>query len=531
MKGSKFLWYINGTAEKRTNCIVRFISEYFQNDFVHDEIDDCFHLHATNRSEQLLKGILDMIPGPFTIVRETNHIDRAYSEGYYFHYSSKHKCHTRFCERLSFFYGRISAGDFIDEKKHANLQKAYVGSVVIHPTSEGKVGRTLIDPSKVNLGYPNLSIRVSEYETDIRGVRMTLQAFPYRMQDVELTTCAEVTLLNLLEYYGHRYDEYRNMYTEELMRILQKNSVERVIPTHGLSYSLMTKALSEVGFSPRLYSGSIYNNLQSILFSYVESGIPVGVGFFEHRSETEFKSAGHSMVCIGHGGMTAEPDKHIGVRGETRDFVYYNAADFCDKYVMMDDNCPPYMLRSLNAGNTESEINILVPLYKRMFMEASDAFAIAENIIVQSKVSIDRMAISSYSNLGTEERPLVLRLFLASSKTYKDSKMKLPKEKYEYIKTVLFDLPLPRFIWICECYERAEFEKTDERMACGEILIDATASSFAPQESVLLIHYPGHIAYRYPDQEWLDVFPMLQSVSISNWHPFPGLERNLHNYA
>ncbi len=526
MRGPRFIWYINGDESHRNTQISRFIAEYF-----HDDNSGNESFPLSNRSEDILTEILKMIPCSFTIVRETNHIDRAYSEGYYIHYSSKHICQTRFCERLSVFYGRVLATDFIDETRHAKLQKGYVGSVVIHPTSEGKVGRTLIDPGKINLGHPDMCIRVSEYETDIRGVRLTLQAFPYRMQDVELTTCAEVTLLNLLEYYGHRYDEYRNTYTEELMRVLQRNSVERIIPAHGLSYSLMTKTLSEVGFAPRLYSGSIYNNLQSILFSYVESGIPVGVGLFEHRSETGFKSLGHSMVCIGHGEMNTRPEMNIEIRRGARDFVYFNAADYYDSFVMMDDNCPPYMLKALKNYGGNSEINILVPLYKRMFLEASDAFSIAENIIVQSEVSIDRMSEVGYRDVGTEDRPLVLRLFLASSKTYKDSKMKLPRKDYEYLKAILFDLPLPRFVWICECYEKSEYEKKDCKMACGEILIDATASSFAPQDSVILIHYPGHIAYRYPDQEWSEVFPFLHSMIIPEWKPFPGMNRNLHRYV
>ena len=75
-----------------------------------------------------------------------------------------------------------------------------------------------------------------------------------------------------------------------------------------------------------------------------------------------------------------------------------------------------------------------------------------------SELSIDKNSISEYQTLGDDDNPIVLRLFLTSSRNYKHEKMQLC-DKFKYLKAILFDLPLPRFIWVCECFQISEYLK------------------------------------------------------------------------
>ena len=77
--------------------------------------------------------------------------------------------------------------------------------------------------------------------------------------------CAEVTLLNLLEYYSNSYNDYRIIVPSEIIENEQKHSHERVLPVRGITYPVLTKVLSEFGFSPRLYNISAIDSLNTRL--------------------------------------------------------------------------------------------------------------------------------------------------------------------------------------------------------------------------------------------------------------------------
>ena len=69
--------------------------------------------------------------------------------------------------------------------------------------------------------------------------------------------CTEVTLLNLLEFYSNSYDDYRAVVPKDIIESEQRHSHERVLPSRGITYPILTKVLSDFGFSPRLYNLSM----------------------------------------------------------------------------------------------------------------------------------------------------------------------------------------------------------------------------------------------------------------------------------
>lgn len=169
-------------------------------------------------------------------------------------------------------------------------------------------------------------------------------------------------------------------------------------------------------------------------------------------------------------------------------------------------------------GNYEPD-TLMVPLYKRMFLEAQNAYDICTSALASSQVGIQRVC----PDLGVKERPVIIRLFMCSSRNYKQRRIinftfenREARERY-------INLLLPRFIWVCEIYNK---ESYCEGKAIGEIVIDATASPYDGVKSVLLLHYPHYILACQRNLNKL--FDKDEDFEVlKNWEPFSGYDHNL----
>lgn len=453
-----------------------------------------------HNSYRILSSLLKRIP-VMTIVIETKHVDRIYRDSYYMHFSCKHAQYSRYCKRLFLFAGDVfedSTVKVFSELEVEKLQDRFVGTIVIRPLKEGKVGRTLLNPYFV-LGEQETYLRYAKYSATVYGMRFQINAFPFSMQDGETTTCAEITILNLMDYFSRKYSDYKSMLPSEIAQITEKNGYERNLPTRGLGYSVITKVFSEAGFSPRLYNRNLFvdmSQFKRVMHYYVESGLPVAVGV---RVDEKTR---HSIICIGHGKVNRDEigNKIYAVYDAIVDNYIWliDSADLCHNYITMDDGQPPYenyewkvieqkepMSAKCMLGEYEPD-TLMVPLYKRMFLEAQNAYDICTSALASGKVGIRRVC----PEYGTKENPIIIRLFMCSSRNYKQRRIaslgvgnKEVRERYQ-------NLRLPRFVWVCEIYDIDGYQTGK---AMGEIVVDATASPYDGIKSVLLFHYPFHI--------------------------------------
>lgn len=453
------------------------------------------------------------------------------------HFSCKHGQYSRYCKRLFLFAGDVfeeSSAEKFSELEVEKLQKKFVGTIVIRPLKEGKVGRTLINPYFVT-EEQDTYLRYAKYSVTIYGMRFQINAFPFSMQDGETTTCAEITILNLMDYFSRKYPEYKSILPSEIAQITGENGYERNLPTRGLGYSVITKVFSEAGFSPRLYSRNLFvdmSQFKRVMHYYIESGIPVAVGV-----KVDEKTR-HSIICIGHGKIRRDEigKKIYAVYDAVIDNYIWliDSADLCRNYITMDDGQPPYencewkvieqqepATEKCMLGEYEPD-TLMVPLYKRMFLEAQDAYDICTSALVSDKVGIRRF----YRGLGIKQNPVIIRLFMCSSRNYKQqriasfgNKNKEARERYQKIR-------LPRFVWVCELYDCEGYQAGK---AIGEIVVDATASPHDEIKSVLLFHYPYHILVCQKNIEnverLFDKDEMFERVQ--NWEPFEGYRHNL----
>lgn len=486
--------------------------------------------------KQFLAQFLKNLPKPITVVQEGYHIDRSFRDTYYMYFSNQHFQIKRYSRRLSFFKGAYDVEKYFDTSDDdaigKELESNFIGCCVINPLVAGAIGRTLVNPlyalsNKRSVAY----MRLSDFAVHIYGRTFTVRAFPYRMQDEETMCCAEVTLLNLLEYYSNSYNDYKVVVPSEIIENEQKHSHERVLPARGITYPVLTKVLSEFGFSPRLYNISAIDSfkyssvsredeLKRWLHYYIESGIPVAINLVP----IGITGTGHSMVCIGHGEskeeLKAKAYKKRWLSWAERDTAHplINSADFYDDYVVVDDNQPIYHVRNFKKLSLYSDMrieNLAVPLYKRMFLDAPNAF-----VTIRSLLHSKEFGINEWTNDFLKQgENVIIRMLMASSRSYKKYRMNTLKDIF--VKQLYTLIPMPRFIWVCELYRIDDYDKL---LAFGEVVIDATSAPNRGHRSLILMHYPKMIAYRNPDQTEVGFDEMAELMKDDL---FPGYRENL----
>lgn len=538
--------------------------QFDNNDFLQKVDDFCdglsiYNIEASDPSMAIsdylkeLKDIMKSVTPPYTVSLEHHYVDKSFRDSYYRYFSSSHFNINRTSRRLSFFQGLISVEDYLDhdipcvsyEKAQMEPYKdkkklIYLGSIVLNPIKTGAIGRTILDPRCLNLqkqGISPIYMRLSNFKTHIYGRTLKVKAFPYRRQDEETTKCAEITFLNLMDYYSNQYPDYKSTLPGEILDMEKRHSNERVLPSRGMSYAVMSKLMYYFGFSPRLYDCRSVDSfpgsrvtpqitLKRWLYYYVESGIPVAVELGSGKP----KESGHSVLCIGHGAMDKEKLREAYLLGKkdsngSRQYLY--SADFYDSFVIIDDNNPVYNIRKyeqLSSHHPKLKLaSLAVPLNRRMCLDAPDAEAVFFTILNHEYLGLERWSTEGFLE---EKEAVIMRMFLTSSHSLKNYRIKTFKD--ENLKEYYLYIPMPRFVWVCELYKVDEYlkETNDTIEAFGEIVLDTTSVPTLKNagDSIIFAHYPGRIATRFPEDNQAGFNKM---IPIDDDKPFPGFSNTL----
>lgn len=468
-----------------------------------------------NKSFRFLWNLFSFLKKPFTIIREDQYVDRVFRDSFYYYYSHKHFPYERNCSRIFLFDFRM---DFLfSEYSLVKLNNGFIGTVTIRPLPELAIGRSLLNPGYFLTKYPAY-IRLGKYHVTCYGRKLTVRAFPFSMQDGETTTCAEITVLNIFDYYGQTYSDYHFILPSDIKRMAERFNFERSWPAKGLRYEALTRIFTEAEYFPRLYSIDKIapHRFRQFLHYYIESGIPVAIGF-DIDGTTR-----HSVIGIGHGKTTFKkkelPLYATRVNKDDKSFWFYNTSDMVNDYCIMDDNRLPYTIfenkkddktfsvdqvdetqKSLPIHNIDTSLRIpakdyhvntfMVPLHRHMYLEAGDAYDIIIKIAADTEAGIRR----HFPNVGKREFPAILRIFMASSKTFRKVRHKHFESGLKNAQAIYDAMSFPRFIWVCEIFTEESYSKEIPK-AIGEIVIDATASPDMKMKSYLLLHYGNEIS-------------------------------------
>ncbi len=435
---------------------------------------------------------------PVSIVVENDFEDAAFTDSYCMCFAQKRSQISKYCKRILIF-----ACPFItdDESRFEfeRMRDYFVGSIVIRPLDNYRIGRSLLN-AKYYIADKNAQLVLTDYDARIGGCRLSVNAFPFSMQDTETTTCADITIINLLDYFSKKFQHFRCVLPSEIVKVKKRIGIENTTPPKGLRIEDMVKILSEFGFSPRLYSKDYVEDsiqLKRIMHYYIESGFPVAIGI----NYSNYKY--HSIICIGHGKprMTRMIKKAYPYKGQRVWLV--DSSDLYDDYYVMDDTVTPYKEIKWKQESKEfaynsdfsfrdaSITNIVAPLDKQIFLEAEDAFIICSHYLASFESVFGIHLNINSEQLGTKDNPLVLRLFLATAEMFKDKRL------YNFRITNDDSFPFyasaqyPSLIWVCEIYSVNGFDNHRSK-AIGEIVLDSTASK-SDNDKVILIRYGNRL--------------------------------------
>lgn len=527
------------------------------NDISEDVLNYLCSNKTGNSSYKVFKDTLDLIltnNEEIIVGIELIYVDRIYRDAYYNFFSNLHTDFSRICKRLVFFNSNANFNHSTDIDQTSDLNKNFIGSMVIRPLYTGAIGRTLLNPLKILGKDEEYYIRTSEWKVYFMGFELSVKAFPYLMQDGIITSCAETVLLSTMDYYSRQYNDYQFALPSTISEISMREKGTRAIPTNGLSYETMSKILCEFGFYTTFDCNFDLGNLRRYLYYYIESGMPVIINMQRNCSNSLDSNTGHAALCIGHGNK--EPDQMLKNIEFENGLYYANTALAHKKIYVMDDNLHPYSYYTYNYPpenylmKREDGIDItidcyIIPLHKHMYMDAKRAEDVVRELLsTEEEHTKIYNPITYYNSItpinsikwGTKGNPIIYRLFLASSRHLKHHR--IIHTNNQYLKKLYIETPMPQFVWVCEFYDKFGYEKNN---ALGEIIIDATRCSKSSLfSSVLMINYSGsaHFSRNYTgSQIFLDPSKIsqnnkkdiiLESIKNNNFYISP-YNMNLHD--
>lgn len=409
---------------------------------------------------------------------EYPYIDKVYRDDYYSYFSTKFRESPRDTLRISFFESPLSSNDFREkeEEKILSLQQKYLGFIIIRPTEPQLAGRSIISPKAYNKS--NFIFCYANFSSAINGVKFTIDAFPHASQDGESMTCAETSIWALMEYFGNKYPEYRQLLPSQIRKILVKHTQERQLPSQGLSEEHISYVLKKMGFGARIYEKGKKRdeerNFNRLIAYHIESGIPVVAGI-------ENKKIGHAVLIIGHEELNPYSINNCKAYKTKNGIKIYDTADIKKSYVIIDDNYPPYkmsQLENLEYYNNDKEmkgaqiISFVAPLHQKIYKEAVDAKNLSIDILTKSFFGFNK-------NFSTA---VIFRFFLASSRSYKNFLIQ-KSSLNSSIKEIILSRPMPKFVYISEITLEKEY---NDKKALGLIIIDATEPSNNAKKALLL---------------------------------------------
>jgi hypothetical protein len=439
--------------------------------------------------DQKLKPIIDRLIDSAYLLSESNYVDKVYRDSYYTYYSSKLFSYSKNCVRISIFESEIDDKSFRDEATVKDLRDKYLGFFILRPTDPTILGRNLISPRAFK--NPKFFCISAHFQTTVNGIKFNIEGFPHSSQDMETITCAETTLWATMEYFGHKYPEYRPVLPSKIIQVLNGLSSERQVPSMGLNIRQMSYALREFGFGTRIYSRGEYGSEFDQLFScYIESGIPVLTAIADRAN-----GIGHALIGIGREpiddakidslsqSIISNPKQIAVAKKNAINLLDYAAID--RQYIFSDDNHYAYQSASLTSPALHYQSKwhnckitfFIAPLYPKIHLEAYQA----KNYLLEFLLS-GPLPLKNGSKY-------ILRQYLASSRSYKNT-LATNKTFDDNVATLILEAPMPKFIWVCELTNQALLKK---KQASGLVILDATEANIYYNKPLILGAYDDSV--------------------------------------
>lgn len=434
--------------------------------------------YVISKLKKYLSGKCDQI-----IVEYPYH-DSDYLSSYYIHFSQKLSLYNKMCCRL-----------------HVLRKGEYYGFITLRPTVDRtKFGKTLLDPrifinEKAHLALHN-------FKAHVVGNEMSIEAFPWKSQQTDISICAHTATWTVIKYFGNRFKNYADTTIGDVVS-KTKNEWGREIPSLGLDPKQVSNILKEYGFSPLMIQKKNveYGEFIDEIVAYIDSGLPM-VGFLypiKHAVSIVGYSASDYSILDNKELVNEIKDKEID--------VVLHSKLIKDIYVM-DDNYFPYMKVPFDLPDSDSDVDYgigqleysVVPLYDRMQLAYQDVYS--------------KFKVWMENNEMDWSSPSVVRIYITSSTSLKSKALNSENMSLE-LKNIILNLVLPKFVW---CIDISSYDNYKLGLTDGRIIIDTTAPTL-DSEPWILRH----------DSEMVHFFEM-DTVDINNKREYRVLATKINPY-
>lgn len=214
--------------------------------------------------------------GAKTLVVEPDYIDADYLDDYATYYVRCYKPFDRLCKRLHFFRAEISPSEFqdaISSQEQPSFLKEYLGFIVARPLPDTVIGRTILEsnPAVQGAEFPC----TKSYDVNLFGLSLQIKrSLAFQEQDMVLAACATLALWSAFHKAAEEFHTPQPTPSAITTAATRAISDVRRFPSHDLSIYQITDAIRWVGLEPEVIPVRAGLPLLSILFGYMNLGIP-----------------------------------------------------------------------------------------------------------------------------------------------------------------------------------------------------------------------------------------------------------------
>ncbi len=221
--------------------------------------DPLTSLKQTKQVKYLRCYLADL--GAKTALEEPQYFDRDYLDEFSSFYSTSSHGYANVCRRVHYFDKDVtrdairnaSAGK---EYFISQLNKSYLGFIVIRPIQSAPLGRTVLKSYPDNPEKPPRITRPSRpYICHLAGFELKVEGLAWQQQDSAVGACATIGLWSLL--HSSAFDDNHAIpTTAEITRAANRASPvgTRVFPSNGLQITQLSGAIKELGLAPVILS-------------------------------------------------------------------------------------------------------------------------------------------------------------------------------------------------------------------------------------------------------------------------------------
>lgn len=451
-----------------------------------------------------------------------------------------------------------------------SVRQAYLGFMVLRPTGEQCVGRTILrcpPPGEA----PFIHVR-ARYTCHVFGSNLVVSGTPFMQQDRASHVCAGAALWSLC-YDLHRRYQTPRLFPRQITDIASRYSPHAAFEW-GLTAEQMLHVLDHIGCAKDVFSvrfsrldssdkrERLLRGLVDLIYGYVQSNIPVILSYWPHQAEGKDEPGdGHAVLVVGHD-YSDTPTGPVEAVADARPAACAWSSQYVRTFYVQDDKRGPYQPIRIwtndrdwsSRGGLDDDDGttvlqrarkiVLLPglsgavrmTYRDAKREVENWFSLLKDLFdrkLSRAANVDEAAAArdQLASLEEIERQARFRLYLQLISRFREQLLDVENGRTGLgapVIDVYCRIPMPTHVWVCDfCgrQSRVEAPYHGRFELLGEMILDATAPRFA--------HDTAQLAYRIHDRLLIRVNGAWKEIEDKDYfdRPLHSAPRNVEDYV